>query len=189
MGPCVAVAVVVLVETSSSWIGPLRDALAPVLDALPPVFGPPQDDKREPVPIYRGREEQGWLQGIALVVDGDTIRVGDAKVRLADMDAPELGQPMGPAARNHLARLCEGRQVRVRVRVQGTGYYGRLIGTVHVGPVDVNRRMVRDGYAYVNPRYSRRYVDEEHAARRARRGVHDGASREKPWDYRKRTKG
>ena len=108
------------------------------------------------------------------------------------MDAPEIGQPMGPAARSHLARLCEGRQVRVRV--EGTGYYGRLIGTVHVGagsanPVNVNRQMVRDGYAYVNTRYSRRYVDEEHAARRARRGVHDGASREKPWDYRKRTKG
>ena len=180
MGPCVAVAVVVLVETSGSWIDPVRDV-------LPPVFGPPQDDRSEPVRIYRGREEQGWLQGIARVVDGDTIRVGGKKVRLADMDAPEIGQPMGPAARNHLARLCEGRQVRVRV--QGTGYYGRLIGTVHVGPVDVNRRMVRDGYAYVNPRYSRRYVDEEHAARRARRGVHDGASREKPWDYRKRTKG
>ena len=184
MGPCVAVAVVVLVETTNdSWIDPVRDA-------LPPVFGPPQDDRREPVRIYRGREEHGWLQGIARVVDGDTIRVGGKKVRLADMDAPEIGQPMGPAARSHLASLCEGRQVRVRVRVQGTGYYGRLIGTVHVGagsanPVNVNRQMVRDGYAYVNPRYSRRYVDEEHAARRERRGVHDGASREKPWDYRK----
>ena len=186
MGPCVAVAVVVLVETSGSWIGPVLDALAPVLDA-------PQDERRAPpVRIIRGSEEQGWLQGIARVVDGDTIRVGGKKVRLADMDAPEIGQPMGPAARSHLARLCEGRQVRVRV--EGTGYYGRLIGTVHVGagsanPVNVNRQMVRDGYAYVNPRYSRRYMDEEHAARRARRGVHDGASREKPWDYRKRTKG
>ena len=180
MGPCVAVAVVVLVETSGSWIDPVRDV-------LPPVFGPPQDDRREPVPVFRGREEQGRLQGIASVVDGDTIRVGGKTVRLADMDAPEIGQPMGPAARSHLASLCEGRQVRVLV--QGTGYYGRLIGTVHVGPVNANREMVKAGYAYVNRRYSRRYVDEEHAARRARRGVHDGASREKPWDYRKRTKG
>lgn len=52
------------------------------------------------------------------VHDGDTITMLDAshtqhKIRLAGIDAPELGQAYGKASRNHLAERIAGQTVTV----------------------------------------------------------------------------
>lgn len=95
------------------------------------------------------------------VHDGDTIRCGAERVRIADIDAPEL--PDSPKCRDYRARYawCEfakgleardalqaflsGRQVLV-IR-QGVDKYGRTLALVKVNGVDAGEYLVRQGLA------------------------------------------
>lgn len=109
------------------------------------------------------------FSGKAWVVDGDTLRVNRARVRLFGMDAPEIGQRGGYPARSHLIRLAGGRQVRVEpVTID---IHGRTVARVWLGETDLSRRMVRDGYAVATARWDLDYVPDEEAARRERRGL------------------
>ena len=133
-------------------------------------------------------EIAGRVVGIS---DGDTLTVLDAgnrqiRVRLAEIDTPESGQPYGDRARQALSDLAFGKAVRVAV--QDTDRYGRAVGRVHEGAVDVNAEMVRRGAAWV----FRRYSDDpallrlEGEARAARRGLWalPEAERVPPWEWR-----
>jgi hypothetical protein len=59
---------------------------------------------------------------------------------------PESGQPYGSRARQVLSDLAFGRIVRVAV--QDMDRYGRTVGRVYAGTVDVNAEMVRRGAAW-----------------------------------------
>ncbi len=51
----------------------------------------------------------------ARAIDGDTIRCANGrKIRLKNVDAPELNEPGGRAARDRLARAINGRTFRYR---------------------------------------------------------------------------
>ena len=56
------------------------------------------------------------------------------------------------ASRHALEALVAGREVRVVER--GRDGYGRLLGRVYVGPVDMNAEQVRSGYAWVFRRFA-----------------------------------
>src|SRR5947207_814932 len=76
---------------------------------------------------------------VVAVHDGDTIRLLDSanhttKIRLSDIDAPEMSQPYGAKAKQVLANLVFGKPARVDV--QGLDRYGRSIGRVFVNNVD-----------------------------------------------------
>src|SRR3954468_19885613 len=90
------------------------------------------------------------------ITDGDTLTVlmdrKQIKVRLAEIDTPESGQPYGSRAQQALSSLSFGKPVRVVE--QGTDRYGRTIGRVYVGSVDVNAALVRQGAAWVYRKYS-----------------------------------
>jgi len=133
-------------------------------------------------------EIAGRVVGIA---DGDTLTVLDGAnrqitVRLAAIDTPERGQPYGDRARQALSDLAFGKAVRVVV--QDTDRYGRAVGRVHDGAVDVNAEMVRRGAAWVFRRYSRdpsllRVEEEVRAARRGLWALPE-AERTPPWEWR-----
>jgi endonuclease YncB( thermonuclease family) len=136
--------------------------------------------------------EAGALEGpVVAVHDGDTLSLeaGGARVRvrLAQIDAPERGQPWGRRATEALARLVERRSARVVV-VDRDGY-GRTVGDVFVGELFVNEALVRDGHAWVLPRYARgeRIVAAEARARREGRGLWrlPPGERVPPWDWRR----
>lgn len=122
------------------------------------------------------------LRGRAQVIDGDSLRVRGMEVRLHGIDAPELRQTCrdgrgrtyacGHMAKLHLQRLVAGRTVACR-RVT-TDRYGRMVALCMAGGEDIGRRMVREGWAVAFVRYSRHYVNDERAARRARRGLWQG---------------
>ena len=133
-------------------------------------------------------EIAGRVVGIA---DGDTLTVLDGAnrqitVRLAEIDTPERGQPYGDRARQALSDLAFDKAVRVVV--QDTDRYGRAVGRVHDGAVDVNAEMVRRGAAWVFRRYSRdpSLLRLEEEARAARRGLWalPEAERTPPWKWR-----
>jgi len=129
------------------------------------------------------------LVGQAVVIDGDTLDIGTARIRLEGIDAPELGQscatrphsgdavrPSGGGWKNAgrqaatALRRMIGRQPVV-CRVLGTDRYGRSLASCRAGQHDLNAEMVRNGWAWAFVRYSTTYVDEERAARRNSVGV------------------
>lgn len=125
------------------------------------------------------------------VHDGDTITVltdgnKSVKVRLDGIDAPESKQAFGARAKETLSDLVFGKTVAVRVRT--TDRYGRTIGRVQVGGLDVNVEMVRMGFAWWYRAYAKRDTVLEAAeseARRAGRGLWTDKDAVPPWDWRK----
>jgi len=81
------------------------------------------------------------------IADGDTLTIlwqgKPVKVRLAEIDTPEKRQPFGTQAKKALAALAFGKLARV-VAVT-VDRYGRTVGRVYVGGVDVNATLVRGG--------------------------------------------
>ena len=61
--------------------------------------------------------------------------------------------------------------------------YGRLIAVCYAGPYDLNANMVRQGWALAYRRYSMDYVDDENAAKVARKGLWRGEF-VPPWEWR-----
>jgi len=90
------------------------------------------------------------LRGVAVrVTDGDTIVIQSGeeqyKIRLSGIDAPEIRQAFGREARAALAGQVESNAV---VFVwEKKDRYGRLLGTVLLGSVNVNLEQMRGGFA------------------------------------------
>ncbi len=118
---------------------------------------------------------------VARINDGDTLTLrGGAKVRLVQIDAPELTTDCyGRAAQRDLASLVPaGTRVRL-VRdpaLDDTDRYGRLLRYVLVGETDVNVELVRRGaaspYFFRNERgeHADELLDAVDAARDERAG-------------------
>jgi len=151
---------------------------APLLAATPHTSGPPGFAS---------------LTGMARVIDGDTLAIGEIRVRLEGIDAPESSQTCareeggawdcGRAATAHLSRLVAGREVRCEHK--GVDRYGRMLGQCFAGETEINGRMVRDGLAWAFVRYSLAYVGVEAQARDERIGIWRGPA-EPAWEYRAR---
>jgi len=131
----------------------------------------------------------GSVVGIA---DGDTFTLLTAdkqqiKIRLAEIDAPESGQPYGNKSKQALSGLIFGKDVRVEI--QTTDRYGRTVGRPYVGNLDVCEEMVRVGAAWVYRQYvvDERLFDVENDARAARRGIWGLSESEQvePWNWRR----
>ncbi len=85
------------------------------------------------------------------VFDGDTLVVltreqTSLKVRLAEIDAPEKSQPWGNKSKQALSALVSAEWVLVNS--SGKDNYGRTLGTVFLGEVNINKRMVESGNAW-----------------------------------------
>ena len=129
---------------------------------------------------------------VSYVTDGDTLWVkpdsGGAarKLRLLGVDAPEICQSGGPAARDLLAQLALQR--RVTVKVSYYDRYGRGLATVALDGQDLGASMVRAGQAWSYGWRGRPglYAAEETLARESRSGVFAAAHPESPRAFRKR---
>ena len=93
------------------------------------------------------------------ITDGDTLTVlvdrKPVKVRLAEIDTPERGQPWARKAKQALSTKVYGEFVRVEVT--DTDRYGRTVGHIYRGDRHINREMVREGHAWVY----RQYVEDQ----------------------------
>jgi len=128
---------------------------------------------------------------VVKIADGDTftLRADDGvliKVRLAEIDAPEQGQPYGRRSRQALAELVSGEYVRVVV--QDIDSYGRTVGRPYAGDVDVCAEMVRSGSAWAYQKHltDRALLTFEDNARDAKRGLWSlpETDRVPPWQWR-----
>jgi endonuclease YncB( thermonuclease family) len=142
----------------------------------------------------RGSPTPGEGSGIASVVDGDTIEIDGARIRLEGIDAPEVGQTCkrkwfgswacGHEATAALRRLIGGRAVTCSSR--GKDKYERMLAICFLDGRDVNAWMVRHGHAWAFVKYSETYVREEALARTERLGIWQGQS-QPAWEYRARS--
>lgn len=131
------------------------------------------------------------VAGPAKIIDGDTLDVAGQRVRLEGIDAPEAGQTCarrligtwncGAASSKALASLIDGRDVQCESH--GRDKYGRMLGICYVAGLDLNERMVRDGYAWAFVKYSARYAATEQVARAEKRGIFS-TENEPAWAYR-----
>lgn len=133
---------------------------------------------------------------VTRVVDGDTVELTAAdkslvRIRLAQIDAPEMSQPYGERAAAALSALTFGK--RVRIEVVDIDKYGRTIGEIYVKGLHVNSEMVRLGHAWAYTRYvsSLDIIDLEDEARSYDRGLWKlpPADRIAPWVWRHRGRG
>jgi endonuclease YncB( thermonuclease family) len=136
-------------------------------------------------------DKSGAIKGIARVIDGDTIDIGEIRIRLEGIDAPEAGQSCGrrwagwwacgTSATAALANLVEGRSITCDRR--GLDKYGRTLGVCFADGRDVNATMVRQGHAWAFVKYSSTYVKEEAEAKKDGIGIWQGAATP-AWDHR-----
>jgi micrococcal nuclease len=129
---------------------------------------------------------------VVAIADGDTLTLlvdrQQMKIRLAEIDTPERGQPYGSKAKEALSQLAFGK--RARVVAVDRDRYGRIVGRVYVDEVDVNAEMVRRGAAWVYRKYAKdpNLFSLEAEARKAKRGLWGlpEAERVPPWEWRRR---
>jgi endonuclease YncB( thermonuclease family) len=130
--------------------------------------------------------------GVVGIADGDTFTLltsdmQQVKIRLAEIDAPESGQPYGNKSKQALSGLIFGKDVRVVVQTKDR--YGRTVGRPYVGDLDVCEEMVRIGAAWVYRQYvvDESLFDVENDAREAKRGIWGlpESDQVEPWNWRR----
>ena len=124
------------------------------------------------------------------VHDGDTLTVlverREVKVRLTDIDAPELKQAFGTRSRQSLAELCFGKEASLDVR--GRDRYKRTLAIVTCAGTEANVEQVRRGFAWTYTRYARAnspLIAIQSEARSAHRGLWADPAAVAPWDWRR----
>lgn len=115
------------------------------------------------------------------VVDGDSLFIGRREIRLSGIDAPEyhqscfdkdgFGYECGKEARKALARLVRP-DLKCRTLVRDK--YKRDVAVCESNGVNLNRRMVENGWALAYKRYTDEYDAAEKIAKKKRLGIWQG---------------
>lgn len=98
----------------------------------------------------------GPRRGPACVIDGDTFRLGDRKIRITGIDAPEIAEPKCAAeaalgrrsADRLLAMLNEGEFDMVAHRLQRQDRHGRDLMVIRRDGKSIGARLIDEGLAH-----------------------------------------
>ena len=108
------------------------------------------------------------------VIDGDTIVVSNKeRVRLRQIDAPELGSCGGEEAKRELEKLVTGKSVRLAEQIPDQ--QGRGMALVYEGRTLVNEKMLESGWVTYHHDVSTREEDLKKAtalAKEEKRGIY-----------------
>ena len=135
------------------------------------------------------------ITGVAKVREGDQVTIGSNRIRLGGIDAPSTDQlclnpkgerwTCGVAARDELIKHVDGKSWTCRLGA--TDRRGRSVARCEVGGEDIQKWLVRSGWALAYDRFSHDYDADQAAAREANAGMWQGAFIA-PWDWRVRNK-
>ena len=131
---------------------------------------------------------------VVVVHDGDTLTVQSGsfvyKVRLSDVDAPEMGQVFGKQARQYTEQMVLGSWVRVNVAL--IDRHGRRVGEVIVEDGWVlNEELVHAGFAWyyrVHPVRNDRLQKLEQYAFSKKLGLWVEKDPLPPWEFRRESR-
>ena len=138
-------------------------------------------------------------KGNAKVIDGDTIKINGDKIRFGGIDAPEtnyLGKQQmcyhdqneivcGKLSTEKLIEKIDNNIVSCK-QEKNNDNYGRIIAECFVNKESLSKFMVRSGYAFDYPKYSKKkYAEDEEYARNNNLGIWN-MKFEYPWNWRKK---
>lgn len=105
------------------------------------------------------------------VIDGDTFHYRGLKIRLANIDAPELSQIGGKESKEQLIKLIKNRTLKYKILKFDR--YNRAICNVSINGKDLSLEMVVTGYAFVYRRYcsSQTFFRAEEKAKTQKLGI------------------
>ena len=124
------------------------------------------------------------------VIDGDTIRLGDVKIRFSGIDAPEINQTCvaseGKVACGKISKdilIAKVTNNKISCTDEGKDVYGRVLGECFVNGESLSSYLVREGFAFAYRKYSNKYIKDEEYAKFNNLGMWS-MEFEYPWDYR-----
>ncbi len=126
---------------------------------------------------------------VEFVVDGDTVKIRQNgrqyKLRLNEIDAPELSQPSGKLARRAVIQLCINQPIKFEII--GTDKYQRQLGYLQCNQTNINQYLVENGLAWHYKQYSdSRYLAQaELNAQQNRLGLWQEPNPIPPWIWRR----
>ena len=143
----------------------------------------------------------GEISGDPKVIDGDTIHIDSYKIRLEGIDAPELKQyckkpllkfsaflgftinkdyPCGLTSKKKLIEKIK--KSKIICNYNSKDRYRRYIATCYLENLNLNKWMVRNGYAVAYLRYSKQYLTDENYAKLEKLGIWGGTfTRPEKW--------
>ena len=131
------------------------------------------------------------ISGNAKVIDGDTIKINNKKIRLFGIDAPEKKQickkkyinflifnfqkdyKCGKESSLALLKKIGNRKVKC-ILEKNKDIYKRSIGICYIKNKDINKWLVKNGYAIAYKKYSKKYVLDEKYAKKNKLGIWRG---------------
>jgi|TARA_B110000967_G_C18706164_1_gene470327 endonuclease YncB( thermonuclease family) len=128
------------------------------------------------------RVSAGEVFGLPVVTDGDTIKILNNKIRLHGIDAPEKKQKCikdlkeyncGLVASEALIKKISKNVVKCTTQ-KNKDRYNRFIGVCYIKQENLNRWLVRNGYAIAYRRYSKDYILDEDFAKTNKLGLWSG---------------
>ena len=126
---------------------------------------------------------------VTKVIDGDTIEVRQEKrnykVRLSEIDAPEINQRFGTESKNFLASLILNKEIELIYITEDR--YGRIVAKIYKDNKDINRSMVRSGLAWVYDYYveDQSLYNDQNLAKKNSFNIWSEASPTPPWVFRR----
>ena len=122
------------------------------------------------------------ISGFPHIIDGDTVKIFNKRIRLHGIDAPEKKQvcvknsteySCGKKATIALVKKIDGKKVLCEVQ-NNLDRYKRYIGVCFVGEVNLNKWLVRNGHAVAYRRYSKDFIEDENYANKNKLGLWSG---------------
>jgi endonuclease YncB( thermonuclease family) len=122
------------------------------------------------------------ISGVPIVTDGDTIKILNKRIRFHGIDTPEKKQiciknaieyRCGQEATDALIKKINGKPIACKVQDK-LDRYKRYIGVCFLEDIDLNKWMVRNGYAVAYRKYSKDYIEDENYAKKNKIGLWSG---------------
>ena len=124
------------------------------------------------------------------VIDGDsiTVRVDQTsyRIRLAEIDAPEMDQAWGEESKSALQEKLENQEVAMEII--DVDRFSRLVARVFLNGRQINREMLEEGHVWVYLEYLKdeTLLDPEAKAKKKKVGLWASEAAVAPWLWRKR---
>ena len=134
------------------------------------------------------------ITGNAIVVDGDSLKIGNKYIRLHGIDSPEFNQTClinefewdcGKRATLFLFKLINLKKIKCNAITKDQ--YDRWIAICYLKNLDINQYIVEKGWAIAYRYYSLDYVNAEESAKKNKKGIWKGTFIE-PYLFRKKLK-
>ena len=128
----------------------------------------------------------------AIIIDGETIKIGEERIRFSGIDAPEINQTCisegvevfcGQISKSLLVDKTSLEQVKCIS--EGKDQYNRTLAECFVNGESLSRYLVRQGYAFAYRKYSKKFIKDEDYAKEKKMGMWN-MKFIFPWDYRRK---